>query len=541
MARRTRKQLQTKKSSGGSATDQQPTRVAASARSKPASKPASKAASKAVPISDYVMLQNEFTTLLRSLKASATADAVEKQISALFLRWNGEALSFQDFLLGGDLMNFDNDLNKVSLADGLGNCVIDDKDAGQGHGTKQWTDNCLLGILRGMLSSKKFEFRSLDFDAFTMWANCGFSIAVENLLFVVLLVSGKCADYVELLGNLGEMYGCEPDDENNVESIEVWRGILKDIQSGWTNKWLKSTPVVRVNPDSILMRAAGHLNQDEVSLDLLEAVTNANEEVEGLECMWPESKKDIADYCKIVGLTTDAKNALMSQDCSNGKCKPNSNPDYIYQEMLKERVKKELKSRGLKVSDYIYQEMTKERLKFELKSRGLKVSGNKSELIKRLEEFESSFDDGTNSKSIGAAQFYVNNNEQTNDELKDECEKRGLPKSGNKKQLLGRLRKYEKNLPAKGKGKRSRDEYFSDSDSSSSESSSSSSESVKRHKRGSVRFDPDPEIPVYELKHILKERGIKGYTNMNHATLISVANALGYNKYNHDWDYQANC
>ena len=487
MARRTKTESKTKKSSGGSATDQQPTRVAASARRKPATK--AKAASKAaVPISDNVMLRNELSTLLRSLKASATADAVEKQISALFLRWKGEALSFQDFLFGGDLMNFDKDLKKVSLVDGLGNCVINDKDAAQGHGTKQWTDNCLLGILRGMLISKKFEFRSIDFDAFTMWANCGFSIAVENLLFVVLLVSGKCADYVELLANLGEMYGCEPDDENNVESIEVWRGILKDIQSGWTNKWLKSTPVVRVNPDSILMRAAGHLNQDEVSLDLLEAVTNANEEVEGLGCMWPESKKDIADYCKIVGLTTDAKNALNQNSNSNS----------------------------------VHQEMTCEELKEELKSKGLKVSGKKSDLIKRLREFQSGFSD-VRVATTGAAQFYVNNNEQTNDELKDECEKRGLPKSGNKKQLLRRLREYE-NKP-KAKGKRSREES-SDSESSFSSSSSSGSSassgySVKRQKRGS-----DTELSMADLREIMKKNNVTGFSKMSRATMESICEIL---------------
>ena len=407
MVRRSNKSQNSTKRSGGSATDQQ---------GPPSSSARSKTTTAIATITNAMVLKVGLVSLLKGVKANATTASVEKQVLTFFSRWKGDLLSFSEFLFGGEVMNFDKDFDKVSLSNGLGNCTIDDTDAAQGHGTKQWTDKCLLGILRGMLSSKKFEFNSIDMEGFSVWANSGFSHAVENLLWVVLLVSGKCADYVELVANLGEMYECEPDadDDHRVEGIEVWKTIIKEIESPWCKKWLDSAPVNRVNQHSILLRAAGHLNQDEVSVELLEAVTNADDIVEGLGSMWPESKKDKEAFLKIPGLTEGCKAAI--SNCSNGS-KRNSTS--------------------------VHEEMTCEELRDELSGKGLKVSGKKADLIKRLKEFQSGFDD-VRVATTGAAQFYVNNNEQTNAELKEECEKRGLAKGGNKKQLLRRLRNYEK-------------------------------------------------------------------------------------------------
>ena len=449
------------------------------------------------------ILSGMWSGLLKSLKANATTASVEKQVSTFLSKWNGSALSFSAFLFGGEVMNFDKDLDKVSLSDGLGNCVIDDPDAAQGHGTKQWTDDCLLGILRGMLSSKKFEFNSIDMEGFSVWANSGFSHAVENLLWVVLLVSGKCADYVELVANLGEIYDCEPDadDDHRVEGIEVWKTIIKEIESPWCKKWLDSAPVNRVNQHSILLRAAGHLNQDEVSVELLEAVTNADDIVDGLGSMWPESKKDKEAFLKIPGLTEGCKRHIGGTDMGY---KRNSN------------------------STSVHEEMTCEELKDELAGKGLKVSGKKADLIKRLKEFESGFSD-VRVATTGAAQFYVNNNEQTNDELKEECEKRGLAKSGNKKQLLMRLRNYEK---GKGKGKRARDSESSSESSgysseSSAASSSAASSSAKRHKRNSDGLaEIISELSMADLKSIMRENNVVGYTKMSRATMESIAQMI---------------
>ena len=110
----------------------------------------------------------------------------------------------------------------------------------------------------------------------------------------------------------------------------------------------------------------------------------------------------------------------------------------------------------------------------------------------------------TEAQFDGAEQFYVNNNDQTNDQLREECEKRGLTKSGNKKELLARLRTYE-------------NQYNQSSDSeiseiSDSELSDSDDESIQQQQQTTYNCK--------QLKQILKKYNIP-QQNMNKQQMMA--------------------
>ena len=102
----------------------------------------------------------------------------------------------------------------------------------------------------------------------------------------------------------------------------------------------------------------------------------------------------------------------------------------------------------------------------------------------------------TEAQFYGAEQFYVNNNDQTNDQLREECEKRGLKKSGNKKELLARLRTYE-----------NQSSELSDSDTSDSDD-----ESIQQQQQTTYNCK--------QLKQILKKFNIP-QQNMNKQQMMA--------------------
>ena len=103
----------------------------------------------------------------------------------------------------------------------------------------------------------------------------------------------------------------------------------------------------------------------------------------------------------------------------------------------------------------------------------------------------------------GAEQFYLKNNDQTNDQLREECEKRGLTKSGNKKELLARLRTYE-------------NQYNQSSDSEISEIS----DSEISDSDDSIQQQQQTTYNCKQLKQLLKKYNIP-QQNMNKQQMMA--------------------